>query len=59
MTRSAPLRNAVLATSIATFPIPITATVRVGCCDTADNITLLLLAGDGAVQNVSLRVEKA
>lgn len=39
--------------------LPLEATVRVGCCDTADNITLVLLAGDGAVQNVSLRVEKA
>ena len=40
--------------------VPIVATIRQGCnCDSADNITLVLLAGAGDVQNVSLRVEKA
>ena len=45
----------------ATDPItlPVDATIRQGCnCDSADNITLVLLAGAGNVQNVSLRVEK-
>ena len=38
----------------------IVATVRQGCCcDSADNLTLVLLAGAGIVQNVSLRVEKS
>ena len=40
--------------------LPIEATIRQGCCcDSADNLTLVLLAGAGNVQNVSLRVEKA
>ena len=40
--------------------LPIEATIRQGCnCDSADNVTLVLLAGPGTVQNVSLRVEKA
>ena len=49
-------------TSTAGNPItlPIEATIRQGCCcDSADNLTLVLLAGPGNVQNVSLRVEKA
>lgn len=40
--------------------LPIDATIRQGCCcDSADNLTLVLLEGDGNVQNVSMRVEKA
>lgn len=40
--------------------LPITATIRQGCnCDSADNITAVLLAGAGTVNNISLRVEKA
>ena len=40
--------------------LPITATVRQGCCcDSADNLTLVLLAGAGNVTNVSMRVEKS
>ena len=40
--------------------LPIEATIRQGCCcDSADNISLVLLEGAGNVQNVSLRVEKA
>ena len=40
--------------------LPIDATIRQGCtCDSADNLTLVLLAGAGNVQNVSMRVEKA
>ena len=38
----------------------IVATVRQGCCcDSADNLTLVLLEGAGIVENVSLRVEKS
>ena len=40
--------------------LPITATIRQGCnCDSADNLTLVLMEGAGNVQNVSMRVEKA
>lgn len=40
--------------------LPITATIRQGCCcDSADNLTCVLIEGAGTVQNVSLRVEKA
>ena len=40
--------------------LPIVATLRQGCCcDNADTLTLVLLAGAGTVQNVSMRVEKA
>ena len=39
--------------------LSIVATLRQGCCcDSADNLTLVLLAGAGTVQNVSMRVEK-
>lgn len=35
-------------------------TIRRGCCcDSGDNLTCVLLAGPGTVQNISLRVEKA
>ena len=49
------------ATGTAGNPIalPIVATLRQGCCcDNADTLTLVLLAGPGTVQNVSMRVEK-
>jgi len=37
----------------------INATVRQGCCcDSADNLTLVLMTGAGTVQNVSMRVVK-
>ena len=37
----------------------INATIRQGCCcDSADNLTLVLLAGAGVVQNVSMRAVK-
>lgn len=50
--------NSVAASGITTLPIE--ATIRQGCCcDSADNLTLVLLSGAGDVQNVSLRVEKA
>ena len=39
--------------------LSINTTVRQGCCcDSADNLTLVLLAGAGDVQNVSMRVVK-
>lgn len=40
--------------------LPITATIRKGCCcDSADNLTLVLILGEGVVNNVSMRVEKS
>lgn len=40
--------------------LPITTTIRQGCCcDSADNITVVLVSGSGTVSNVSVRVEKA
>lgn len=56
--------GAVAYSSVATAGDPvalsIATTVRQGCCcDSADNITLVLLEGAGNVQNVSMRVEKA
>ena len=39
--------------------VAINTTVRQGCCcDSADNLTLVLLAGPGNVTNVSMRVVK-
>lgn len=39
--------------------VSINATVRQGCCcDSADNLTLVLIEGAGNVQNVSMRVVK-
>ena len=39
--------------------VTINTTVRQGCCcDSADNLTLVLLAGPGNVTNVSMRVVK-
>lgn len=39
--------------------LPITTTIRQGCCcDSADSLTLVLLEGAGSVTNVSMRVEK-
>ena len=40
--------------------LPIVATIRQNCCcDSADNLTLVLIEGAGTVNNVSLRVEKS
>lgn len=40
--------------------LPIVTTIRQGCCcDSADNLTCVLIEGAGTVRNVSLRVEKA
>jgi len=39
--------------------LPITATIRQGCCcDNVDALTFVLLEGAGTVQNISARVEK-
>lgn len=39
--------------------LSIITTIRQGCCcDSADNITCVLLAGAGEVQNISLRIVK-
>ena len=39
--------------------LPLVGTIRQGCrCDSADNLTVVLIEGAGVVQNVSLRVEK-
>ena len=38
--------------------LPIIATVRVGCCDPAHNLTVVLEEGAGAVENISVRVVK-
>lgn len=40
--------------------VPIVATIRQNCCcDGADNLTLVLIEGEGNVENVSLRVVKS
>ena len=40
--------------------LPLVGTIRQGCCcDSADNLTVVLISGAGVVNNVSLRVEKA
>ena len=40
--------------------IPIVATIRKGCCDTSvSNLTVVLTEGEGVVNNISLRVQKA
>lgn len=38
--------------------LPINTSIRQGCCDPADNLTCVLVAGAGTVQNVSMRVVK-
>ena len=40
--------------------LPIETTIRQGCCcDSADSVTVVLLAGPGDVENVGMRIEKA
>ena len=40
--------------------LPLVGTIRQGCCcDSADNLTLVLIEGAGTISNVSLRVEKS
>lgn len=48
-----------VSTALNPVSLCINATVRQGCCcDSADNLTLVLVAGEGTVQNVSMRVVK-
>ena len=58
------LPGAIASGSVATagnpITLPVESTIRQACCcDSADNITLVLIEGAGNVENVSLRVEKA
>ena len=40
--------------------LPLVATIRQGCCcDSVDNITFVLLEGEGNVENISTRIVKA
>ena len=39
--------------------LPLVATIRKMCCDTADTLTVVLIDGAGEVNNISTRVEKA
>lgn len=39
--------------------VSLNCTVRQMCCDSANNLTLVLIEGAGTVNNVSMRVEKA
>ena len=41
-----------------TVTLPLETTLRLGCCDTASSITLVLTSGEGVVNNVSMRVQK-
>ena len=50
--------------SVATADTPVTlginTTIRQSCCcDSADNLTIVLITGAGVVNNVSMRVEKS
>lgn len=42
----------------ATVNIPIIGTIRLGCCDPAHNLTVVLEEGPGTVTNISVRVVK-
>lgn len=40
--------------------LPIQTTIRQGCrCEGADNLTVVLLTGEGSVTNIAVRVEKS
>lgn len=46
-------------TAGAPLTLPLVGTIRQGCCcDSADNLTLVLVEGAGVVSNVSMRVVK-
>lgn len=46
-------------TAGAPLTLPLVGTIRQGCCcDSADNLTLVLVEGAGVVSNVSIRVVK-
>lgn len=52
--------SANVATAGNAVTLPVVGTIRQGCCcDSADSITCVLVAGAGTVNNVSLRVEKS
>ena len=54
------ISSGAVATAANPITLPINTTIRQGCCcDSADNLTLVLITGEGNVQNVSMRVEKA
>lgn len=38
--------------------LPLLGAIRQGCCDGADNITCVLLAGPGTITNVSFQMDK-
>lgn len=59
-----PLAGATASANVATagglITLPVIGTIRQGCCcDSADSITCVLVAGAGTVSNVSLRVAKS
>lgn len=39
--------------------VSLNGTIRQMCCDSVDNLTLVLIEGTGTVNNVSMRVEKS
>lgn len=59
-----PLAGATASANVATggnaVTLPLFGTIRQGCCcDAANSITVVLVAGAGNVSNISLRVEKS
>ena len=50
--------TATVGTAGNTVTLPITTTVRVGCCNGDSSITAVLIAGAGVVNNISMRVIK-
>ena len=53
------IASAVAGTAADPVNLTLITTIRQGCCcDSADNITCVLLAGAGEVQNISVRVVK-
>lgn len=54
--------GAIAYSSVATAATPVSlsinTTIRQRCCDDADNLTLVLIEGEGDVTNVSMRVVK-
>ena len=51
--------SANVATAGGLITLPLFGTIRQGCCDSANSITVVLVAGAGNVSNVSLRIEKS
>lgn len=49
-----------VSTALNPITLPIETTIRQGCCcDSADSITAVLIAGAGTVNNISVMVEKS